>query len=45
MRALALLRFGDRPSVQEISVPSMDDAALIRVIRILGAKYPAPSSS
>ena len=31
MRALALLRFGDRPSVQEIAVPSVDDAALIRV--------------
>src|SRR5260221_8016685 len=31
MRALALLRFGDRPSVQEIAVPSVDDAALIRI--------------
>jgi NADPH2:quinone reductase len=31
MRALAILRFGDRPSIQEISVPSVDDAALIRV--------------
>jgi NADPH2:quinone reductase len=31
MRALALLRLGDRPSVQEIAVPSVDDAALIRV--------------
>jgi NADPH2:quinone reductase len=31
MRALALLRFGDRPSVQEVAIPSMDDAALIRV--------------
>jgi NADPH:quinone reductase-like Zn-dependent oxidoreductase len=31
MRALALLRQGDRPSVQEIAVPSVDDAALIRV--------------
>jgi NADPH:quinone reductase len=31
MRALAILRFGDPPSVQEMSVPSVDDAALIRV--------------
>jgi Alcohol dehydrogenase GroES-like domain len=31
MRALALLRLGDRPSVQEIAVPSVDDAALVRV--------------
>jgi NADPH2:quinone reductase len=31
MRALALRRLGDRPSVQEIAVPSADDAALIRV--------------
>jgi NADPH:quinone reductase-like Zn-dependent oxidoreductase len=31
MRALAILRFGDRPSVQEVAIPSVDDAALIRV--------------
>jgi NADPH2:quinone reductase len=31
MRALAILRLGDRPSVQEISAPPADDATLIRV--------------